>query len=485
MQIRIDGPRNGFRMTPATSAPDSRTARVRVCPQCSGASPAAARLCARCLHFIGDVEPIEQIEAVPEARGVSASEPPRASRRRWRWYGVAVAVLVLTGAFPRDSFSAALPTAPGQSSVEVAGDVWSGPGGGTAGSRATTALLPAAAAVDWQFEAGAEVVALGADAERVYVSLSDARLVALDAGTGAVRWTIPVPGQLDEPPAIVGDVLYISLRSSGVAAVDAATGNLIWSRPIPSIGFVWSSPLVVDGQVWVTGQRAMHTLAADDGRLLRVAPYDRMTSASPVLAENYVAMATTGRQLVFDQATGARTFNYPLRGILHVAAHGLSTVVLTERAMASTRADASAHWWEGERLRTLWTNAYAWGVAPEIPPPVREWNIALPAEPYPPAMDGALVFLADVSGAMTAYRLQDGSTLWKDGDAGAIAAPVLTPDGVLVPTAEGLRLLDHETGEGVGAWALDLRPADVVVTAGGTYIAGVGVDGEPHVLALR
>ncbi|RZU76883.1 outer membrane protein assembly factor BamB [Micromonospora kangleipakensis] len=56
-------------------------------------------------------------------------------------------------------------------------------------------------------------------------------LFAVDRTTGAVTWQRPVPGPVDRP-ALVGGGLFLASGGGGLLALDAATGAQLWSAPV-------------------------------------------------------------------------------------------------------------------------------------------------------------------------------------------------------------------------------------------------------------
>jgi outer membrane protein assembly factor BamB len=104
----------------------------------------------------------------------------------------------------------------------------------------------------------------------------DLRLLALDAETGAVIWSVAIDLSSYSRPAIVGDVVYFSLgtgnlESSGpkpagaVVAMDAKTGMQIWRADLRDS--VFGSPLV-EGELVLAGcnDGAVYALSRIDGQ---------------------------------------------------------------------------------------------------------------------------------------------------------------------------------------------------------------------------
>jgi outer membrane protein assembly factor BamB len=81
-----------------------------------------------------------------------------------------------------------------------------------------------------------------------FTCLSGGALVAVDVGSGAVRWRAPLAGRCDGPPATDGHTVVATWdpergAGAGIAAFDAASGERRWTAPLRAGGV--SAPAVV------------------------------------------------------------------------------------------------------------------------------------------------------------------------------------------------------------------------------------------------
>lgn len=76
---------------------------------------------------------------------------------------------------------------------------------------------------------------------RVFVGV-DRELLALDAGTGAVRWRQRVAGRVDSSPLVVGRTVYVGSDDRSVYGFDAESGRKTWAYPTG--GRISASPSV-------------------------------------------------------------------------------------------------------------------------------------------------------------------------------------------------------------------------------------------------
>ena len=123
----------------------------------------------------------------------------------------------------------------------------------------------------------------------VYAGSLDGNFYAVDAATGTVRWTFATKGErrftapgihgaiprterMPDPfdvflssPAVAGNTVYFGSGDQHVYALDAATGALRWSFATGDV--VHASPAVVDGVVYIgSWDRNVYALDASTGR---------------------------------------------------------------------------------------------------------------------------------------------------------------------------------------------------------------------------
>jgi outer membrane protein assembly factor BamB len=118
----------------------------------------------------------------------------------------------------------------------------------------------------------------------VLVGSEEGGLWALDALTGEPRWTYPAPGGVVSSPAVAGGTVHVGGFDGQVHAVDAATGARRWA--FPTGRGVLGSPLVADGTVYVGGHDArLYALDAATGRVRWTCPVGGPVVGTPALAD--------------------------------------------------------------------------------------------------------------------------------------------------------------------------------------------------------
>jgi outer membrane protein assembly factor BamB len=65
------------------------------------------------------------------------------------------------------------------------------------------------------------------------LGVGDGAVVAIDATTGAIRWTSAVPGDPMGAATVVNDLVFTSLLDGQILALDRATGTIVWRTTAP------------------------------------------------------------------------------------------------------------------------------------------------------------------------------------------------------------------------------------------------------------
>jgi outer membrane protein assembly factor BamB len=149
------------------------------------------------------------------------------------------------------------------------------------------------------------------DGTTVYVGLDGAsRVVALDAHSGAVRWTRTIGAQQTGSTdgfgvALVGNAVYASSAEGQVRALDAATGAVRWSAQ--ASGPVYGGVDVSGSTVLVVTSGASGVLEArsvSTGALVWSTPVSShcCVSQAPSSAAGVVYVATTGQSMPAEQS---------------------------------------------------------------------------------------------------------------------------------------------------------------------------------------
>ena len=153
----------------------------------------------------------------------------------------------------------------------------------------------------------------------VYFGSGDQHVYALDAATGALRWTFTTGDVVHASPAVADGRVYIGSWDRNLYALDAMSGKEIWRYTTGNDTVIYnqigiaSSAAVSNGIVLVGGRDGhFHAVDARTGALLW--KHDNnggWTIGSPAVRDGVVYFATSdGRRFkALDVTTGATRFN--------------------------------------------------------------------------------------------------------------------------------------------------------------------------------
>jgi outer membrane protein assembly factor BamB len=151
----------------------------------------------------------------------------------------------------------------------------------------------------------------------VYVGSTDGRIYAIDAKTGAERWHFQTKHVVRATPAIADGRVFCGSWDGFVYALDAATGRLAWQVDTRIDGVPWNSVqgscAVANGVVYV-GSRSTFTfaLAAGTGKVLWKHSHDGgWVPSSPAVRDGicYVGQSDGSKAVAID-ASGNRLWAY-------------------------------------------------------------------------------------------------------------------------------------------------------------------------------
>lgn len=168
-------------------------------------------------------------------------------------------------------------------------------------------LEPATGGVRWRFalptgdSAFAQSPA-ATDGIRIFFGAWDRHVYALDAATGALVWRVPgtersfAYSPAIARPAVGGGAVYVPANGNVLHALDAETGATRWTYTSPGDKVGYSSPALVDGRIYVgcLGDRGeVRCLSAADGReIWTAATGTTIYDSSPAVADGFVSIGS-------------------------------------------------------------------------------------------------------------------------------------------------------------------------------------------------
>jgi outer membrane protein assembly factor BamB len=138
----------------------------------------------------------------------------------------------------------------------------------------------------------------------VYVGNWAGNLYALDARSGELRWkqfiAFPVsPDYLYKPvqsqALVSGGIVYDASRKASVVALDALTGEPKWEYEYGMALWVESSPLLVDGTIYIgsSGGQSLYVLDSQTGGLLSRTPTGTFNWGTPLILDDVIYIGGT------------------------------------------------------------------------------------------------------------------------------------------------------------------------------------------------
>ena len=267
------------------------------------------------------------------------------------------------------------------------------------------------------FEKSAEQfggVAYDPASQTVVAALASGRIIGLDAGSGATRWTIEGEAAAGGAPVIAEGIVYVGVHDGTFRALRAATGELVWKASVA--GSFNSTPLV-------TGDLVVSVL-----------------SGNGVVA--------------LKRATGEVAWRRDRAASNAIALQSDATVTAAGDDLFAGYADGNL-----ERLDR--TGKSIWCV-----PLARNADRFKDVDTTPLVL-GDTVYAASFGGGLFAISRAQGSVVWQQALKG-ISQMARTDDSLVVITGDAqLRWLSPETGETTTAFALEEVVADGLVVSNG------------------
>ena len=267
------------------------------------------------------------------------------------------------------------------------------------------------------FEKSAEQfggVAYDAASQTVVAALASGRIIGLDAGSGATRWTIEGEAAAGGAPVIAEGIVYVGVHDGTFRALRATTGELVWKASVA--GSFNSTPLVTgDLVVSVLSGNGVVALKRETGEVA----WRRDRAASNAIAlQSDATVTAAGDDLFAGYADG-----------------NLERLDRTGKSIWCVPLARNA-----DRFKDVDTT---------------------------PLVLGDTVYAASFGGGLFAISRAQGSVVWQQALKG-ISQMARTDDSLVVITGDAqLHWLAPETGETTTAFALEEVVADGLVVSNG------------------
>jgi len=181
-------------------------------------------------------------------------------------------------------------------------------------------------ALDWQHGDSLWSVALKASSAPVvaqgtiYVA-GDGQVYALDAATGATRWSAPAPAPVSL--VVLADARVLGVGATIAAAFDAASGAPSWTRPLDDAGAPVGAVTTADALFLTAAKGATRRLALFDGQIVWTHMVEGRPSPPLVVKESVYVGDTANRFHALDAKNGKARWSWRTGGdVIGAAADG-------------------------------------------------------------------------------------------------------------------------------------------------------------------
>jgi outer membrane protein assembly factor BamB len=161
----------------------------------------------------------------------------------------------------------------------------------------------------------------------VYFGDTSGRVHAVDAVTGAERWTYETGAPVKASPTLAGGRLFVGNYAGDFYALDAASGKAVWRDR--GYGNIYSSAAVADGRVYVGSTDGhVYAFAARSGQELWRFATGRYVYASAAVWRGLVLIGSYDDTFyAIDGATGAERWRFHAGGAISGGASVIDGVV--------------------------------------------------------------------------------------------------------------------------------------------------------------
>ena len=251
--------------------------------------------------------------------------------------------------------------------------------------------------------------------DRIFQLGDDGVLNAIDKHTGHTLWSRRLGVLSASTPAVVGDTVYATVLSRAhgveagqVAALNAATGAIRWSRALPSESE--SSPMVDHGRVFFGSQNGtVYALNTGNGSVVWTYHAAGAVKASPTLADGVLYFGDySGQVQAISEQTGRRLWVSGSEGALLGSGTFYSTAAVVYGRVYLGNTDGRIYAYDASTGRLDWavqTGAYVY---------------SSPAVTNAPGL-GPTIYLGSYNGTFYALDARTGRIAWRYNTHGRIS----------------------------------------------------------------
>lgn len=247
----------------------------------------------------------------------------------------------------------------------------------------------------------------------IYVGSEYGTIYALDATTGVLKWSRSLGGTMLSAPVVVGGVIYTGSLDFNMYALNATTGTVKWSK---NLGTSVGSAVAVSNNVVYAGLASGHVVAlnARTGALIWDASVSLNAIGGELVVANGLVYATSDSLFAIDASTGALVWydlvSYPSASYSVAVADGMLFAGLGSNTFYAFNALTG---------QVLWT--YVAG------------SVIIPS----PTVANKVVYFCSSDGNLYAFDARQGTKLWSDAGNFALSSPSIVNGVVYVGSFNG------------------------------------------------
>jgi outer membrane protein assembly factor BamB len=256
----------------------------------------------------------------------------------------------------------------------------------------------------------------------IFVGSFDNSFDAFDS-TGALKWSKPMPDQIDSSPAVADGVVYVGCQDTNLYAFKTASGAAAWPSPAATGGSIDSSPAVANGIVYVGSQDGkLYAFKTGDGSAAWASPAVTGGNrfSSPAVSQGNVYIGSGDNKLyAFKTADGTAAWTAP---------------AMTGGSIDSSPAVANGVVYVGSNDFKLYAFNAKSGAAAWAAPVTTGAGIV-----SSPAVANNVVYVGSNDGKLYAVNASTGATLWtgSTGTAAGLSSPAVASGVVYIGTNGG------------------------------------------------
>ncbi len=248
-------------------------------------------------------------------------------------------------------------------------------------------------------------------------TVSDGHLYAFDPATGELRWQRATPGGFPSDLASVGSQAMAVTMSGEVWSVDLETGRSVWSiEDVEGDRLLRSSLIVVGERVVVSlPSGEVFAAAAESGeRVWRTSFDERLNTSLVAIGDSVYVGDLSGMIHRLSLTSGEKVGVFEGEGMVYgslIHAGGCLLALWAEDTLACVDPSLDTVRWR-QMVDTTWSS-------------------------YRPLVRNDIVIAGTESGEVAAFKLSDGSPVWKHDLEGQIKGLSASGDMVYVGTLQG------------------------------------------------